>query len=530
MRRFCFLITIIALLCAALCLAEEGHEHVWTGYSVITDPTCTQEGLQVRICTICNQSEYETLAKADHQYGEWTYYSDTQHVRYCTVCGDAQRDKHDAAVARTVTQAQNARLGKKSITCSACKYNYTRFASVYDKLYSMEADYTRPDGSAYIKVNTITVKQGAQEKLTLYSDQSFTAYASTELKLEVYANAETGEYRGVRVESGEAVFKLDGSAGDIEFIDLGSAASASLEFNASSASFGLCRGETYLDWVMCEALPNGQHMLCTMTSALDGTVLRGAVRLYLCPTGRVLLSSAGLSPAQGQLAAQGAWSYNAKTAVMSLSFEEGSAAAYSSGKSLLGGRTTGTISAGDILWGWYLTWDSSEVGYRFVSPTYTDEGKLSSFAPEMSIDTEALIASQNAGADQPDSTETVEPADPDSGETVSEPISQPENPNVFAPGSVFTLTTDGKPLLSLHYENGVCDVRASAIPNGLTLQRIELVQKYVYGGFMLQNAYSADASFTLKPVDGSVSINAYFTDKNGQITCVSAGSFEYIAG
>lgn len=530
MRRLCFLTAILLILCAQLCFSEEAHEHNWTGYSVITEPTCTQEGLQVRICTICNQSEYETLAKADHQYGDWTYYSDAQHVRYCIVCGDPQREKHDAAVARTVTQAQDARLGKKSITCSACKYNYTRYASVYDKLYSLEAGYTRPDGSAYIKVNSVTVKQGAQEKLALYSDQSVTAYASTELKLEIYANASTGEYRGIRVESGEAVFKLAGSSGDIEFIDLGSAASASLEFDAPSASFGLCRGETYLDWVMSEALPNGQHMLCTMTSTLDGSLLRGAVRLYLCPTGRVLLSSAGLSPAQGQIAAQGAWSYDAKTAQMSLSFEEGSAQAYSSGKSLLGGKTSGAISAADILWGWYLTWDSSEVGYSFVSPTYTDDGRLSSFAPEMSIHAEALIASQGDAAVEQGDPQTENQSLPDNNETPDAADAQPENPSTLTPGSVFTLTTDTKPQLSLHYENGVCDVRASAIPNGLTLQRIELVQRYVYGGFMLQNAYSADASFTLKPVNGTVSINAYFTDRSGEVTCVSAGSYEYIAG
>ena len=536
MRRLpaLFILTLLLLLCLYAC-AEEEHEHVWGDYHVVTEPTCTTTGLEVRFCTVCNASQSETIHMTDHTYGEWEYYSNAQHAHYCTVCGQRELEKHDSKIARTITQATETRLGTKSLTCSACGYNYKRFCTVHDTLYSMESDYTLDDGTEYIKVDTNSIKQGAELALKLCSDLQFSVYASTALEIEVYANASSGEYRGILIKSGSAVLNVSGETGDIEFINLGTQADTELSFADRSTALALTRGENALDWVCVETLPNARYAVCTMRSEMNKDVLSGSVQLYLCPTGRLQIGANGISPVQGSLSDQAEWSFDTKTYSLRMTADTGAMTAYSAGRSLLDGRSSGTVNANDILWGWYLTWDSSDKGFSFVSPTYTDEGKLSGTACELSIDASALGAltqtepdapgTEENGEDNgnPATLENTEAPEPDATEKAPEPV-------VLMPGTVFTVTTSGKPTLSLHYENGICSVRVSAIPNNLTLTRIEFFQTFRYGGFSMLNAYTADASFTAKNVNGTVCVTAYFSDKNGKITTVRTEEFEYCAG
>lgn len=69
------------------------HKHLYTEYKVIKEPTCSENGEQVRFCLKCNLKEVLQTAKLDHDYGDWTVtreptcaYEGSKY-RVCGVCG-----------------------------------------------------------------------------------------------------------------------------------------------------------------------------------------------------------------------------------------------------------------------------------------------------------------------------------------------------------------------------------------------------------------------------------------------------------
>ncbi|MBQ8320088.1 MAG: hypothetical protein IJX81_04325, partial [Clostridia bacterium] len=57
--------------------------HKW-GEWTTTEATCTDDGVRTRICTLCQESETETIATAlGHAYGEWTSNGDGTHTKTC---------------------------------------------------------------------------------------------------------------------------------------------------------------------------------------------------------------------------------------------------------------------------------------------------------------------------------------------------------------------------------------------------------------------------------------------------------------
>ena len=84
---------------AAVCGAEEVHEHSWGGWQTQSAATCTREGLQVRICSTCGEVESDTIPKNDnHSWGGWetqraaTCAVEGMKVRICSACGETERD------------------------------------------------------------------------------------------------------------------------------------------------------------------------------------------------------------------------------------------------------------------------------------------------------------------------------------------------------------------------------------------------------------------------------------------------------
>ncbi|MBR5751735.1 MAG: PT domain-containing protein [Clostridia bacterium] len=524
----CVLCLFIVLLCSGA-LAEEGHQHVWSAYSVITEPTCTSEGLEVRICTLCGASEQEVLSKKDHAYGEWTYYSDSHHARYCSECGALDREEHDRAITRTITAAQNNRLGKKSMTCSKCSYNYTRLYSVYDALYSQEGTDVLENGSAYVKVNTVTLGQGSEKTLTLYSDSAVSVYASTNLKLEIYANASSGEYCGVYVTSGKALFTVDGTEASLEFIKLASAASADIVFKSDYGKLLIASADSQMEQVTFTSLASGRKCLVVTKSRLDGSKLEGSMKLYACPTSRLSMLSSGLAPAEGTVVTEASWSYSVRTLGLRLSASKGDMSVFSSGKQLLAGETEGTLSEKDILWGWYITLEDAEGGLSYTSPTYTQEGTMLDAEPECAMDTSVLDAgSTPAPTAQPDDN-IDKPTDAPASDPTPAPTEDVSVPKTITSGQVMSAAYAGSPTVNVHYEGSTYEVKLTNLPSNLTFLRIEFIQQYNYGGLRMLNSYSSEGVFSVKNVSGTISAAALFQDRQGNVTRVSAGTFEFIA-
>ena len=93
MKRFlCALIVLVCCVFAAACAAaaqETSHAHVWEETAVWREPTCTEAGELLRICSVCSLSERIPIPARGHETGDWLH-DDTAHWKECTVCKERQ--------------------------------------------------------------------------------------------------------------------------------------------------------------------------------------------------------------------------------------------------------------------------------------------------------------------------------------------------------------------------------------------------------------------------------------------------------
>lgn len=112
--------------------SNEVHEHIWSEWKTETPATCTESGLEKRICTVCNESETRETAATGHTWGEWkvitpaTCIAAGQESRACTVCGQTEA-REIAAIGHnwsewTIASAATVFAPEKQIrTCPVCK-------------------------------------------------------------------------------------------------------------------------------------------------------------------------------------------------------------------------------------------------------------------------------------------------------------------------------------------------------------------------------------------------------------------------
>lgn len=80
----------------SVCGAVEGKalDHTVAEWEIITAASCTEEGIEAGICTMCNSRVEQTIPKTEHQPSEWKMIvpakKDAQghRVKNCTVCGE----------------------------------------------------------------------------------------------------------------------------------------------------------------------------------------------------------------------------------------------------------------------------------------------------------------------------------------------------------------------------------------------------------------------------------------------------------
>lgn len=513
MKRLLMAAGIMALL--VLCLfaigEEAAHEHEWSDYAVTLEPTCTSTGTEVRICKICGQSEIETLAMKDHEYGSWQYYSDDQHVRKCAVCGNSELQSHDSAIAKTVTAAAENRLGKKSITCAGCGYNYTRLVSVYDRLYTTEGTDVLGNGTAYLKVNTLSLQQGSEKQLTLYSDGSFDMSAITNATVELYARADSGEFRGVKLISGSAELKVTGKKANLDFIVLERGAELQVSFTDGEGSLCLMSNNKALTYIDAAPRGNSEARLNILTSKLDGHALEIELNSYFAPEAVFSYDGASFSAFDAQLIQNAVWKYNTNSGNITASATSGRLMLMSGSNILLNGASSGSLKGVDMPWGWYCLYTSSDEELVLATATYSANGLITGAPENRSI---------SAGDVQETQSQDTPSAD--------EPEQQEDAANQRSYSSKFTESVGTSPKIDLSYEAGTCAVTVSTIPSGYSLTRVEFVQ--IYGGSIhMKNGYSEESSFTVENRSGKISISAVFTDAKGNEKRVSVCEYDFVA-
>lgn len=75
--------------------AEASDSHFFSKYKVELEPTCTSEGIAVKICALCGYEEREALYMFPHAAGEEYTYDDACHMKTCITCGqEMEREEH----------------------------------------------------------------------------------------------------------------------------------------------------------------------------------------------------------------------------------------------------------------------------------------------------------------------------------------------------------------------------------------------------------------------------------------------------
>ena len=108
-------------------------EHVFGDWETVTEPTCTEPGLQKRVCTVCGFTETETLDPLGHDYvaavTEPTCTEGGFTTCTCSRCGDTYTDGETAALGHdyvgvVTTEPTETTTGVRTYTCSRCGDSY----------------------------------------------------------------------------------------------------------------------------------------------------------------------------------------------------------------------------------------------------------------------------------------------------------------------------------------------------------------------------------------------------------------------
>ncbi len=106
------------------------HVHAFGQWTVVTEATCTEDGLKERVCE-CGEKESEVVEAKGHTFGEWTTTveptcADGEKKRVCSDCGHVEKEVIEAVSEHTfgewtvVTPATCTEKGQEKRTCDSC--------------------------------------------------------------------------------------------------------------------------------------------------------------------------------------------------------------------------------------------------------------------------------------------------------------------------------------------------------------------------------------------------------------------------
>ena len=106
------------------------HVHAFGQWTVVTEATCTENGLQERVCE-CGEKESEVVEAKGHTFGEWTTTveptcADGERQRVCSDCGYVEKEVIEAVSEHTFgewtveTSATCTEAGRETRVCGVC--------------------------------------------------------------------------------------------------------------------------------------------------------------------------------------------------------------------------------------------------------------------------------------------------------------------------------------------------------------------------------------------------------------------------
>ena len=110
-----FAVIFVITVCLVLC----SHKHQWSEWQVTKVPTCTENGVNTRMCDDCGESQTTSVPATGHAYGEWqtetvaTCIATGIDAQYCTICNHKN----------TKTTYGNHQLNSQNI-CTTCSKQF----------------------------------------------------------------------------------------------------------------------------------------------------------------------------------------------------------------------------------------------------------------------------------------------------------------------------------------------------------------------------------------------------------------------
>lgn len=86
-------------------------------------PTCTEDGVMVRECTVCGEEETKAAAATGHEVGEWVY-DDNTHWTVCGGCLECFDEAAHSITSEVTIEPTCVAAGEETFTCKTCGYSY----------------------------------------------------------------------------------------------------------------------------------------------------------------------------------------------------------------------------------------------------------------------------------------------------------------------------------------------------------------------------------------------------------------------
>ncbi len=158
-------------------------DHVWSDWRVDTEPGCISDGRQIRTCTVCGETEYQTIPATGHQFGSWTVdiaatcTENGRNVRICTVCGEKEYAEtpavgHSWSEWKVVSAPTPYEEGLEQRTCANCGETESRtIAKLSLPQYTVEISCGK--GGSCTPNGKVLVNEGGSVTLTVTPDSGY---------------------------------------------------------------------------------------------------------------------------------------------------------------------------------------------------------------------------------------------------------------------------------------------------------------------------------------------------------------------
>ena len=117
--------------------------HKFGDWEIVKEATCTAEGREERVCSVCSAKEAKGIVELSHKESDWIK-DENNHWKKCTVCDVivGAKEEHVFGDWITDTPATENTAGSRHQECSLCKYKNTEIIPVLSHTHKYDKEAT----------------------------------------------------------------------------------------------------------------------------------------------------------------------------------------------------------------------------------------------------------------------------------------------------------------------------------------------------------------------------------------------------